>query len=103
MLGKDPETGLTSVIDIPDEYISTENYVASLAHKCNHNFDPNASYELGFRCGSCHLDRNVDYQKFFVVVLFLMFISFTSYEQPILRNTKINVTNLRCSKVILNF
>ena len=51
MLGKNPETGLTSVIDIPDEYISTENYVASLAHKCNHNFDPNASYELGFRCG----------------------------------------------------
>jgi len=48
MLGKNPETGLTSVIDIPDEYISTENYVASLAHKCNHNFDPNASYELGF-------------------------------------------------------
>ena len=51
MLGTNPETGLTSVIDIPDEYISTENYVASLAHKCNHNFDPNASYELGFRCG----------------------------------------------------
>jgi len=48
MLGKDPETGLTSVIDIPDEYISTKNYVASLAHKCNHCFDPNASFELGF-------------------------------------------------------
>ena len=27
MLGKDPKTGLTSVIDIPDEYISTKNYV----------------------------------------------------------------------------
>ena len=26
-------------------------------------------------------------------------ISFSSYEQPILRNTKINVTNLRCSNV----
>ena len=48
LLGTNPETGLTSVIDIPDEYISTENYVASLAHKCNHCFDPNASFELGF-------------------------------------------------------
>ena len=27
MMGKDPETGLTSVIDMPDEYISTKNYV----------------------------------------------------------------------------
>ena len=72
MLGTNPETGLTSVIDIPDEYISTENYVASLAHKCNHCFDPNASYELGFRCESCHLDRtlNVECQKIFIIMFF---------------------------------
>jgi len=48
MLGKDPVTGLTSVIDIPDEYISTKNYVASLAHKCNHSFEPNATFLLGY-------------------------------------------------------
>ena len=30
-------------------------------------------------------------------------ISFSSYEQPILRNTKINVTNLRCRKLFWNF
>ena len=26
MLGKNPETGLLGVIDIPPEYISTQNY-----------------------------------------------------------------------------
>ena len=34
------------VIDIPLEYQNTQNYCASLAHKANHSFKPNAKFIL---------------------------------------------------------
>lgn len=40
-LSVDAET----VIDIPDEWITTRTYCASLGHKANHSFTPNARYE----------------------------------------------------------
>jgi len=51
MLGPNPETGDSGVIDIPPEYVKTKNYVASLAHKCNHSFDPNSTFLV------CHNPR----------------------------------------------
>ena len=40
------ETGQEGVIDIPEEYVSTRRYRASLAHKTNHSFTPNAKFSL---------------------------------------------------------
>ena len=67
MLGKNPETGKCGIIDVPPEFVSTKNYMyvfsvfeksknsnfwvifsATTAHKCNHSFDPNAKFILGF-------------------------------------------------------
>lgn len=31
-------------IDVPEPYHLTKNYWASLGHKANHNFEPNAQY-----------------------------------------------------------
>nr|Q7Z0G7.1 RecName: Full=Histone-lysine N-methyltransferase SETD7; AltName: Full=SET domain-containing protein 7 [Halocynthia roretzi]AAM96825.1 lysine methyltransferase [Halocynthia roretzi] len=33
-------------IDVPEEYVSTDNYCASLGHKVNHSFDPNCRYDI---------------------------------------------------------
>ena len=33
-------------IDIPEEYVSIRKYRASLAHKTNHSFNPNAVFSL---------------------------------------------------------
>jgi len=34
----------SSYLDVPPEYVSTENYNASLAHKANHSFSPNCDF-----------------------------------------------------------
>ena len=34
----------STVIDVPEEYSSTEAYCASLGHKANHSFNPNCEY-----------------------------------------------------------
>ena len=39
-------TGQEGVIDIPEEYVSIRKYRASLAHKTNHSFNPNAVFSL---------------------------------------------------------
>jgi hypothetical protein len=45
LLGPD-ENGKEGVIDILPEYINAKMYKASLAHKCNHSFTPNATFSL---------------------------------------------------------
>eukprot|EP00112_Aurelia_sp_Birch-Aquarium-sp1_P009408 Seg2069.1 transcript_id=Seg2069.1/GoldUCD/mRNA.D3Y31 product="Histone-lysine N-methyltransferase SETD7" protein_id=Seg2069.1/GoldUCD/D3Y31 len=35
-----------TVIDVPEEFSNTSDYCASLGHKANHSFDPNAKYDL---------------------------------------------------------
>lgn len=40
------EDGVEGVFDIPQHYISTKNYAASLAHKANHSFEPNSTRSL---------------------------------------------------------
>jgi len=45
LLGPD-ENGKEGVIDIPEEYRYVKNYKASLTHKCNHSFTPNAKFSL---------------------------------------------------------
>ena len=45
LLGPD-DNGKEGVIDIPPEYISMRKYRASLAHKTNHSFTPNAKFSL---------------------------------------------------------
>jgi len=45
-LGKDLESGEEGVLDIPLEYVATKRYKASLAHKANHSFTPNARFSL---------------------------------------------------------
>ena len=45
LLGPDAN-GKEGVIDIPEEYVSTRRYCASLAHKTNHSFTPNAKFSL---------------------------------------------------------
>ena len=40
------ETGESGVLDIPPEYQNTDHYYASLAHKANHSFKPNAKFCL---------------------------------------------------------
>jgi len=46
LLGPDEATGKEGVIDIPPEYVSVKRYRASLAHKANHSFTPNAKFSL---------------------------------------------------------
>jgi len=46
LLGPHPLTGQEGVIDIPEEYVSIRKYRASLAHKTNHSFNPNAVFSL---------------------------------------------------------
>ncbi|CAB4068884.1 SETD7 [Lepeophtheirus salmonis] len=45
LLGKDQD-GKEGVIDIPEEYIALDKYKASLSHKANHSFEPNAKFTL---------------------------------------------------------
>jgi len=40
------QDGIEGVIDIPSEYRSLKNYCATLAHKTNHSFEPNAKFVL---------------------------------------------------------
>ena len=40
------EDGKEGILDIPPEYRSLKNYCATLAHKTNHSFDPNAKFVL---------------------------------------------------------
>ena len=45
MRGKD-ENGNEGILDITPQYRSLKNYCATLAHKTNHSFDPNAKFFL---------------------------------------------------------
>ena len=45
MLGPD-EDGREGVLDIPPQCRSLKSYCATLAHKTNHSFDPNAKFVL---------------------------------------------------------
>ena len=45
MLGADDD-GVEGVLDIPEEFVSLKKYKASLAHKANHSFMPNAKFVL---------------------------------------------------------
>ena len=40
------EDGNLGILDIPPQYVSLKNYQASLAHKANHSFQPNAKFSL---------------------------------------------------------
>ena len=45
MLGAD-DAGVEGVLDIPERFVGVKSYRASLAHKANHSFAPNAKFVL---------------------------------------------------------
>jgi hypothetical protein len=60
LLGAD-EDGVEGVLDIPTEYVSLKKYKASLAHKANHSFQPNArdrSHQIKTRISNRRIRRS---------------------------------------------